>query len=372
MNPLTGPVLLLGTTDAASIRYATGFAAPEATVYVRWQGGHYLVVSVLEMGRAQAEAQGVTLLSPLDLKLPRRERRNLSAWAAALLARLRCRRVAVTASFPLGMARRLERKGFVLQVLKQAVFPEREIKSARELEQIRAAQRAAVAALQRAVRCLRAARVGAGGRLHWRGRVLTSERLQQEIGEELLRHGCQPGEIIAAAGEQEVKPHARGSGPLYAGQPMVLDIFPRQAASGYWGDLTRTVIKGRAAPDVRRAQRAVIAAQRAALRRVRAGAAVAAVHRAAEEVFRQHGYETDLRGATPRGFIHSTGHGVGLEIHEAPTVGALAGRLKAGQVVTVEPGLYYPGLGGFRHEDTVLVTRRGWRYLAPCRVPREV
>ena len=86
-------MLLLGTTDAASIRYATGFAAPEATVYVRWQGGHYLVVSVLEMGRAQAEAQGVTLLSPLDLKLPRRERRNLSAWAAALLARLRCRRV---------------------------------------------------------------------------------------------------------------------------------------------------------------------------------------------------------------------------------------------------------------------------------------
>ena len=373
MHKLTGPLLLLGAAaDAASIRYATGFSAPDAVVYLRWNRRHYLVVPVLEISRARAETKGVTIFSPLDLALPKKARRDVGAWMLGLLARLRCRRVCVTPSFPLGSARRLERKGIRLRVLAGAVFPEREIKSSQEIEKISAVQRAAVAALQRAVRCLRAARVTPAGRLRVRGRLLTSEALQQEIGLELLRQGCQPGDIIAACGEQAVNPHARGAGPLQAGQPIVMDIFPRHQTTGYWGDLTRTVVKGRAAPALRRALRAVDAAQKAALGRIKAGVAVATVHRAAEAVFKQWGYTTNLGGHAPSGFIHSTGHGVGLEIHEAPTLAAAPGRLKAGQVVTVEPGLYYPGLGGIRREDTILVTRTGWRYLAPCQAPREV
>ncbi|MCX6997844.1 MAG: M24 family metallopeptidase [Kiritimatiellaeota bacterium] len=373
MHKLTGPLLLLGSgADAASIRYATGFSAPDAVVYLRWKRRQWLVVPVLEISRARAATSGVTVLSPLDLALSKTARRDVGAWMLALLARLRCRRVCVTPSFPVGTARRLERRGLRLRVLAGAVFPEREIKSSREIEKISAVQRAAVAALRRAIRCLRAARIAPDRRLLWHGRVLTSEALQLEIGMELLRQGCQPGDIIAACGEQAVNPHACGAGPLQAGQPIVMDIFPRHATTGYWGDLTRTVVKGRAAPALRRAHQAVDAAQKAALGRVKAGVAVATVHRAAEAVFRRRGYATDLRGPVPRGFIHGTGHGVGLEIHEAPTLAAVPGRLKAGQIVTVEPGLYYPGLGGIRREDTILVTRRGWRYLAPCQVPREV
>ena len=373
MHKLTGPLLMLGTADdAASIRYATGFSAPDAVVYLRWKRKQYLVVPVLEISRALAETKGVTVFSLPDLGLPQKARWDVGAWMLALLARLRCRRVCVTPSFPVGTARRLERHGIRLRVLAGAVFPEREIKSPREIEKISAVQRAAVAALQRAVRCLRAARVTRDGRLRVRGRILTSEALQLEIGLELLRQGCHPGDIIAACGEQAVNPHTCGAGPLQAGRPIVMDIYPRHRTTGYWGDLTRTVVKGRAAPALRRAQRAVDAAQKAALGRIKAGVAVASVHRAAEAVFKQRGYVTDLRGRAPRGFIHSTGHGVGLEIHEAPTLTAGPGRLKAGQVVTVEPGLYYPGLGGIRREDTILVTRRGWRYLAPCHAPREV
>ena len=373
MHKLTGPLLLLSSAgDAANIRYAAGFAAPDAVVYLRWGRRQYLVVPVLEVGRAHAETKAVTIFSPLDLGLPRQARRRVDAWVIGLLARLRCRRVAVTAAFPLGLARRLTRQGIRLRMLSSAVFPEREIKSAAEIKKIGVAQRAAVAALRRAVRCLRAARITKAGRLMLHGRVLTSEALQLEIGMELLRQGCQPGDIIAACGKQAANPHCLGTGPLRAGRPIVMDIFPRHQTTGYWGDLTRTVVKGRASPVLRRAQRAVDAAQRAALGRIKAGVAVAAVHRAAAAVFQQWGYATELHGRVPSGYIHSTGHGVGLEIHEAPMLAAGPGRLKAGQVVTVEPGLYYPGLGGVRREDTVVVTRRGWRYLAPCRTPREV
>jgi Xaa-Pro aminopeptidase len=163
-----------------------------------------------------------------------------------------------------------------------------------------------------------------------------------------------------------VEPHERGHGPLRAGQPIVIDIFPRHKVHGYWGDITRTVARGPVLPAVRRMYGAVKAAQQAALRRLKPGVSGVTVHQTVEQVLEERGFKTRVGDGVAEGFIHGTGHGVGLDIHEAPPLGKSKGRLRAGHVVTVEPGLYYPGLGGVRVEDTVVITRGGWRYLATC------
>jgi Xaa-Pro aminopeptidase len=182
----------------------------------------------------------------------------------------------------------------------------------------------------------------------------------------LLDHGCSGKNTIVAGGEQGADPHEQGHGPLLARRPIVIDIFPQHTRSGYWGDLTRTVVRGAAGHELRRMYAAVRAAQAAALAKIRAGARCSAVHKAAAEELAGRGFETGARNGRPAGFIHSTGHGVGLAIHEAPSVSRFGGRLEAGNVITVEPGLYYPGLGGIRIEDTVEVTKTGWRYVVPC------
>ena len=141
----------------------------------------------------------------------------------------------------------------------------------------------------------------------------------------------------------------------------MLDIFPRDLTDGYWGDLTRTVVKGQPPPMLVKMYEAVKEAQAAALAAVRARARCKSAHDAACRVFQRHGFQTDISGAQPRGFIHSTGHGVGLEVHEAPSISSRPGCFQAGNVITIEPGLYYPEIGGVRIEDTVEVARGGWR-----------
>jgi Xaa-Pro aminopeptidase len=152
-----------------------------------------------------------------------------------------------------------------------------------------------------------------------------------------------------------------------------MDIFPQHLEHGYWGDLTRTVVRGKAPARLRRMYQAVRAAQAAALAAIRPGVKCATVHERAAAEMKRRGFATVMEGAEASGFIHGTGHGVGLSIHEEPALAdGVDGRLRAGHVVTVEPGLYYPGFGGVRIEDTVVVTPGGWRYLAPCEKRLEV
>jgi Xaa-Pro aminopeptidase len=182
-----------------------------------------------------------------------------------------------------------------------------------------------------------------------------------------LRNGFSAEGTIVAVGPQGARPHDAGSGPIRAGVPIVIDIFPRDKATGYWGDITRTVVRGRASAPIRRLYRDVLAAQELALSMVRPGVEARAVQQAVETFFRAAGHETRLSPPGQEcGFIHSLGHGVGLDIHEAPGLRNEPGRLRAGNVITVEPGLYYPGLGGIRIEDTVVVTRSGHKVLASC------
>ncbi|MCG2660936.1 MAG: M24 family metallopeptidase [Kiritimatiellae bacterium] len=231
---------------------------------------------------------------------------------------------------------------------------------------ITACQRAAVQAMRAAIRLIARARVDKKNRLRVRGRLLTSERVRRAIYRVLVDHNCTGEGTIVACDGQAATPHGIGHGPLRAHQSIVIDIFPRHLEHGYWGDLTRTVVKGTPSPALKKMYAAVKAAQAAALAKIRAGVSGRRVHLAAVAALARHGFKTGLLEGKAQGFIHSTGHGIGLEVHEAPSLSLRPGRLRAGHVVTVEPGLYYFQHGGVRIEDTVLVTRGGYRKLASC------
>lgn len=367
MRKLSTPVLIVDVPErCADLLYAAGFRAPDPVVFLGANGKRWLVVSPMEQGRARETARGVKVLTSRELKLRPQERRRLSGWAAGVLREAGVRVAAVGPSFPLGVARRLERAGISLRVQEEGLFPGRQVKRAGETDRIAECQRAAVAAVRRATAMIGAARAGAGGVLELDGEPLTSERVRAAMQAVLIERDCLGRDMIVAGGVQGADPHQAGAGPLRAGESIVIDVFPQHQEHGYWGDITRTVVKGRPSPKLAAMYRAVHAAQRAALARVRAGAEAGLVHAAAVEEFARRGFETRMDGGRAEGFIHSTGHGVGLEIHEAPRLGPGGGRLRAGQVVTVEPGLYYADAGGVRIEDTVCVTRTGYRLLAAC------
>ncbi len=361
----TSPILLVGGgADATAVRYASGFTATDPFLFLRGRGGDVLVVSMLELGRAQALRGSVRCLTPADLPLPK-GKRGLGDQALALLRHLGLKGVGVTPACPVGLVRTLEAGGVRVKVVEGNLFPERLLKNPAEIRALREAQRAAVSAMAVAVGMIRASRILAGGALELDGKALTSERVRAGVEMDLLqRQFAAEADIIVAGGDQGVDPHERGHGKLFAGQTIVLDIFPRSRRSGYWGDITRTVLRGKPSAEQRRLYNTVLKVQRAALERVRPGVSGAEIHREVAAAFEAAGYVTGLKDGVPQGFIHSTGHGVGLDIHEAPSISPLGGPLEAGHVVTIEPGLYYRGIGGVRIEDTVVVTDDGCSPLA--------
>lgn len=367
MKKLTAPRLMLGIPNIyADILHVTGFKAPDPVLVLETRRERFLVVRPLELGRARAASPGLTVLAPSDLDLPKAKKGDLAACAVALLRRAGLRRVTVPAIFPVGPARQLEAAGVGVRVVEGSFVPERAVKRPDEIDKIRRVQDAAVASMRAAFERLRQATVARNGELRFGGAALSAEALRRYINRVLLDRDCAGGEPIVACGADGADPHCIGHGPLKAGEPIVIDIFPQHLESGYWGDITRTVVKRRPSFAVRRMYRAVLDAQTTALAAVRAGRSCAAVHRAAARTLVRHGFKNRTVDGLPEGYIHGTGHGVGLDIHEAPSLARTAGTLVAGQVVTVEPGLYYREHGGMRIEDTVVVTPDGCDILVPC------
>lgn len=352
--------------EESDVRYATGLVAPDPFFLVVAGTRLHLLVSALEAARARQCCPAAILHTPAQLVAACAPgRRGWNDLLVVLVRRLGFRAVQVGPYFPFGAARALERAGVKVEAAAGPAFPRRAVKSPREIACIAKSQRAAVAALRAAVRRIRAAEISSSGTLTHAEKILTSEGLRDLIEETLLRHRCSADGTIVAVGPQGARPHEVGSGPLRANVPIVIDIFPRDKTTGYWGDVTRTVVRGRAAESVRRMHRAVLAAQKLALSMVRPGVESRAVQRAVEAFFREAGFETVLSPpGRERGFIHSVGHGVGLDVHESPGLRNEPGCLAAGNVLTVEPGLYVPGVGGVRIEDTVVVTRTGHKILA--------
>jgi Xaa-Pro aminopeptidase len=193
---------------------------------------------------------------------------------------------------------------------------------------------------------------------------LTSEILKRIINTTIMAQGYVPSHTIVASGNQCVDPHNQGSGPIRAKTSIIMDIFPRSQQSGYFGDITRTVVRGRASERLKHAYYCVERGQEIAFEHIRDGAIAYDIHNQILNYFKAEGFETGIVNGRMQGFFHGTGHGLGLDIHELPSFGLRnTNPLRRGNVVTVEPGLYYEGMGGVRLEDVVIVTKTGCRNL---------
>ena len=356
-------ILISSAKNTADIRYLCGAEPPETAVLIQTGRRGTLIVSEMEYSRMRRTVKrGITVLRP-EL-IGSSWKKGAADWIKKSVAG---KKLSVTADFPFGLAEKLRRSGFRLIVSGEPVCPQREIKTAAEISAVKNSQRAAVAAMNAAIKQIASSEIGQDGILRCGKTVLTSEMVRSTICHALLDRECIALETIVACGPHSADPHERGTGPLRAGQPIVLDIFPRSAATGYWGDLTRTVCRGPAPAELKKMFTAVKAAHAAALKAIKAGAWADDIHAAAAGELDRRGFKTETIDGVPQGFIHGTGHGVGLEIHEAPRVSSAGHKkLRAGNIITIEPGLYYPHIGGIRIEDTILVTKAGYEMLAPC------
>lgn len=370
----TTPYLFIAEgPDRANVRYLTGFDAVDPVVVIRRASGRTLmVVPQLEYGRACACAPKVEVRTPEQMGLRGAARGDWVEWSLRALSAMRIRRVAVSAWTPAVLVERLREKGLHVRVDSTPPCPQRAVKRPDEIRKIAESQRACVAGMRLAERALRAATIGRGGTLKWKGAGLTAERLRGAIERVLLDHDVSAPDLIVAGGRSSADPHERGSGPLRAHEPIVIDIFGPHRKHGYCGDMTRTFCKGAAPADVRAMYRAVCRAQREAVRGIRPRVSGAVIHRRVQETLDQAGFVTELRNGRPVGFFHGTGHGIGLDVHESPSLSLRGKALRAGHVVTVEPGLYDPDVGGVRMEDVVCVTPTGCRVLAPARFAFEL
>jgi Xaa-Pro aminopeptidase len=341
--------------------YATRFRAPDPFIFLWTRAGKLLLARDLELDRARLQAQVdiVQAASHYEDKLRQQgvDRPTSHDILLALLQDRGLARLKVPTDFPLATADFLRQSGIVLEVASAPLFAQRQIKTPAEIDALRRAMRATEQGMQTAVEAIGAAEVH-DGLLHLDGQVLTSEGLRQRIHLRLMELDCVGQHTIVAGGEQGCDPHQEGSGPLRAGETIIIDIFPR-AASGYFGDITRTLVKGQAPPALKALFDVVLRGQQLALERIRSGVPGKDIHQAIKDLFVAEGYETGEKDGYMQGFFHSTGHGLGLEIHEAPSIGPREGLLQKNHVVTVEPGLYYRGLGGVRIEDVVVVQEDG-------------
>ncbi len=362
------PLLLYDSTDrSADLYWFSGFQAPDPFLVFGIAGRKIAVLSDLEYNRGKKEGDFDEVLSLKEWRDLAEKDMGAGVGMAGVIAEVALRegisQFRVPSSFPLGLARQLEGLGVNVVAAEEGLFPQRLIKSRKEAEAVREGCAASAAGLSRARQVLSES-VIRKNRLWWQGSVLTSERLRFEVDLACMQVGARADHTIVAGGDQACDPHCRGSGPLKPGELIIVDVFPRVEKTGYFGDMTRTFLKGTPSDAQVRLVQTVREAQKKALKAIRAGIEGSKIHQKVVQYFEKQEYLTGKSKGIYRGFFHSTGHGLGLEIHEEPRLGPGGKALQEGMVVTVEPGLYYPGLGGVRIEDVVYVTEKGVELLS--------
>lgn len=364
-----GETLLLFSASEgdANMLYATGFFVPDPFIFFHHRGKKSVVMSDLEIDRAkrQAEVDQVLSLSLYQQRLRNNGKASPSTTDVLemLFHERGVRWLTVPANFPALLVDELRLKGFVVRIKKDPFFPEREKKRADEVKKISDSLRVAELGLQAGIKTLKKARICRDRYLYLNGSRLTSEKLKEVVNTTIMAQGWVPSHTIIAAGNQCCDPHHEGSGPIRADTSIIFDIFPRSQKTGYFGDLSRTVVRGRASERLREAYATVQAGQELAFRLIRDGAEGRDIHQKILDLFAERGFQTGKIGGRMQGFFHGTGHGLGLDIHEPPRIAGIPATLRTGNVVTVEPGLYYLGMGGVRLEDVVVVTESGNRNL---------
>jgi len=364
------PLLIVsGSMYNADMYYATRFLSADPFVYLRLPHNDILIVSQMEYERAKKETIANEVRSSLDYGHDLKTEELI----INVLREEGITAIEVPRYFSLFTAEELRKTGIdVVPVEELIMTKEREIKDGHEINYIRKAQRACEHAMEIAIEVIKKSSVR-GNCLMDNGEVLTSERVKAYIEHDLIDMGCScdGGEPIAACGKRAADPHFTGGGPIYANEPIIIDIFPRLKLERYFADMTRTVVKGEPGNEIKEMYDAVKHAQNAALALLKEGVTCKEVHNLVCDIFEEIGYGT-IRRRSKTGFIHTTGHGVGLDLHEAPKVGDNDYELRKGNVITIEPGLYDPEVGGVRLEDMVLVLKNGCENLTKLEKKLEV
>jgi len=365
-QPESATLFIAASEQDSNLFYATRFIAPDPFIYLEVKGERLMVMSDLEMDRARAQASVDRVLSYSEIEQKAKNQGIKDPTTVdivhVVLKEFRVRRLLVPANFPFIHATRLQELGYSLKPKRDPFYEQRVMKSAEEVRHIEQSQRATEDAVASAHDMLRRATIHDGA-LWVDGAVLTAERVKQLINVRLMEQNCVAQHTIVAGGEQACDPHNEGSGPLPAHRSIIFDVFPRSATSRYFADMSRTVIRGIVSQDLKRLYGIVKDAQEEAIDKIKDGADGMKIHHDICARFDKAGYKTGVVNGRMQGYFHGTGHGVGLDIHEAPRISRTGSLLQEGHVVTVEPGLYYPGLGAVRIEDMVLVTKDGCRNL---------
>lgn len=370
-------LLLYGATDlgpphfSADLLWKSGFKAPDPFPLAEIGGKTYLLLSPLELERAEKEAKVDHIVSLYDY-LPQRGTETDAI--VRFLKSKKIKALTVPLWFPHYAAKELT-KHFKVEVRASPFYPERAIKTKGEVGEIEKAQRAVERAVRKAREFLEESKIKGKYVYHGQERV-TSEMLRSLIDRHLYEQGFLGVDTIVSSSVQAADPHCVGYGPLFAHEPIVMDVFPLSLSTHYYADQTRTIFKGTPSDKMAQMYNTVWKAQDLALREVKAGVDGHLIFKKVSEYFELRGYPTDFTKRPLKGFIHGLGHGVGLDIHEAPRIGKTPEVLEEGNVVTVEPGLYYhreqDGIpaGGIRLEDMVVVEKGGCRNLT--RMPKNL
>jgi len=350
------------------MRHAVPVAVPDPFLYVERNGSRAAVVTAFEIPRITAADPGIETIPPESLGVDDLLAGGMPASKALLEVYVRaCERLGVTsavvpASFPLELADHLRAHGVEVRVDRGLFEARRRRKNASELAGVRRAQRGCEEALDIAREMLRSADAD-GGVLTLEGAPLTCQRIKVEIEQVFSRNGVSAEELIVSHGPQTAIGHEAGAGPIAPGEPVVFDLFPRDRETGVFSDMTRTYVVGRVPEEIRRYHSLCLEALQLAAAAVRPGVNGRELMRIVCELFSGHGFPTPLTKqpgeVLTSGFFHSLGHGVGLDVHEKPSLARSGDDLVAGDVITLEPGLYRAGFGGVRLEDVLLVTEGG-------------
>ena len=360
-------LILADTIRSPDLRHEVPIPVPDPFLYVERNGRRVAVVSSLELPRVSAvdglEALALERFGRDELIAQGHPEHEVELQVAVRACReLGVERASVPPTFPLELADRLRSEGIEVAVDRELFEGRRRAKNPTEIAGIRRAQRACEAALDAARDMLRRAEPS-NGTLVLDGEPLTSERIKQVVEGVFGAHGVAADEVIVSHGPQTAIGHEMGHGAIASNEPIVFDLFPRDRETGCFSDMTRTYVVGEPSEELREYHRLAKEALDQALASTRPGVNGRALMEQTCEFFHAHGYKTQLHKEPGEvltdGFFHSLGHGVGLELHERPWLGRSGDDLAAGDVITLEPGLYRTGYGGVRLEDIVLVTEDG-------------